>query len=259
MFKTICWKDKKLNYEINEKGVVRNSKTLKELKQRKDRYGYIRVTLYFSKKNGKAKYVNPMIHRLVALAFIYNDDPTNKTQVNHIDGNKTNNNIENLEWVTASENIVHAITNGLIKPPYGEKHSNSKFTEKQIHEVCRLLEEDKLSEKEIGDITKVGRKNVVKIKAGVTWKHISSLYNIPKPKKLSNLQKYHNQIIFLILSGATNKDIFKTRPTTITYSQYKSLVEYLRKKINVYLDLGERSTTIPKKMRLKLDISNDLV
>ena len=59
--------------------------------------------------NGKHKLVT--IHRLVAIHFISN--PDNKPQVNHIDGDKTNNNIINLEWVTAQENNIHARKTGL--------------------------------------------------------------------------------------------------------------------------------------------------
>ena len=58
------------------------------------------------KKNGKRKCMK--IHRLVAEAFIINDDPVNKTTVNHIDGDRSNNMLNNLEWASYSENLKHA-------------------------------------------------------------------------------------------------------------------------------------------------------
>jgi hypothetical protein len=68
--------------------------------------GYYKINLY---KNGKMS--TKLVHRLVAISFIKN--PLEKREVNHIDGDKLNNNINNLEWVTPKENIAHAIKNGL--------------------------------------------------------------------------------------------------------------------------------------------------
>lgn len=79
-------------------------------------------------KNGK--YTRPYISRLVAMAFIPN--PEQKEQVNHINGIKTDNRLENLEWSTRSENINHGIKNNLIKHERGEKHSRSILTEQQV-------------------------------------------------------------------------------------------------------------------------------
>ena len=72
---------------------------IKSKKIRKD--GYLEVALY---KNGKGKYIQ--VHRLVAKSFIPN--PKKLPQVNHIDGIKTNNIVENLEWVSISDNAIHS-------------------------------------------------------------------------------------------------------------------------------------------------------
>ncbi|MCI6458253.1 MAG: NUMOD4 motif-containing HNH endonuclease [Clostridium sp.] len=79
--------------------------------------GYYRIT--FS-KNGKK--VQKYLHRLIAEYFIPN--PNNYPQVNHIDGNKLNCNIKNLEWVTNQDNIIHAYKNGLINHVRGINHPN---------------------------------------------------------------------------------------------------------------------------------------
>ena len=72
-----------------------------------DRYGYAYVCLY---KDGKTK--NLKIHRLVAQAYLIASD---KPHVNHKDGNKLNNNVSNLEWVTPKENKIHAFSTGITK------------------------------------------------------------------------------------------------------------------------------------------------
>lgn len=89
-------------YQVSNLGRVKRVKTGRILKGCKDRYGYgyLLVSLY---KNGSQS--TKRIHRLVAQAFIPN--PENKPEVNHIDENKTNNMISNLEWSTSKENINH--------------------------------------------------------------------------------------------------------------------------------------------------------
>lgn len=94
------------NYEISNTGKIRNKNTLHELKQRDNGHGYMMVHLYQGNKR-KAWY----IHRAVALTFIPN--PYRKEEVNHLDGNKSNNNLNNLEWCTRSENGKHAYKVGL--------------------------------------------------------------------------------------------------------------------------------------------------
>lgn len=96
-------------YEISNLGNVRNIKTDKIILTNSIRSGYKSFTVHVKNKTYAYK-----VHRLVAQAFIPNDDPKKKF-VNHIDGNKLNNKVTNLEWVTPSENVQHAIDTKLIK------------------------------------------------------------------------------------------------------------------------------------------------
>ena len=91
--------------------------------------GYAHVILH---QNGNRK--THAIHRLVATAFIPN--PENRTTVNHIDGNKQNNNFQNLEWVSPKQNTVHAVKLGLVKS--GEESHKAKLTSAQVQEIRSL-------------------------------------------------------------------------------------------------------------------------
>ena len=94
------WKDI-ADYEVSDLGRVRNKKTKRILRLGKDSGGYVQVNLY---NDGERKSIK--IHRLVASTFIPN--PLNLPQINHIDENKTNNNVENLEWCSAQYNIDYS-------------------------------------------------------------------------------------------------------------------------------------------------------
>lgn len=95
-------------YSIDIFGNVINLKSNREVKQQKNKFGYMNVSLYKDKEQKQYK-----VHRLIAETFIPN--PQNKEQVNHIDGIKTHNVVWNLEWVTSKENNVHASNIGLIR------------------------------------------------------------------------------------------------------------------------------------------------
>ena len=95
-------------YEINNLGIIKNKITNKILKYKLHNKGYFSINLY---KNKTSK--TYLIHRLIAIHFIPN--PNNYPCVNHIDGNKLNNNLENLEWCSYKENNQHAYNTGLKK------------------------------------------------------------------------------------------------------------------------------------------------
>ena len=154
-------------YKINTKGEVFSKykpKTSKvwsswtKLKPVLDKkVGYYLVTLVRA-DNGKRS--NQFIHRLLAKAFIKNNDSINKIQVNHIDGNKQNNSLNNLEWVTPKENAQHAVKHGLTTFEYCEK--NVVQCDKDTHIVIKEFK----SQREAQDITGIARQNISKVCIG---------------------------------------------------------------------------------------------
>lgn len=117
-----------LNYEISKDGTVRN-RTTKYVQ--KNRPGGTSAYLVVMLSVGRKKYRTMLLHRLIAKAFIPN--PEGKAQVNHINGIKTDNRIENLEWCTMSENVQHMYDTGLkkykplhYKGKFGSEHNRSK-------------------------------------------------------------------------------------------------------------------------------------
>lgn len=120
--------------------------------------GYIRYSIF-------AKF--QFAHRLVAKAFIQNKE--NKPHVNHIDCDKHNNNLSNLEWVTRSENTIHAYDNNRI--PHGESHLKSKLTAADVSSIRGLIKE-KIKMSDIGIMFGVSRQTVFKIKNSMIWKRL---------------------------------------------------------------------------------------
>jgi hypothetical protein len=105
-------------------------------------------------------------HRLVCDAFLPN--PKNLPQVNHIDGNKLNNNLNNLEWVCAKINKIHSYEIGLS--PKGQTHYKTKLSRNDAS--CIKYGYDGFSQKEIARIYNIKQSTVSAIRKGRNWKHI---------------------------------------------------------------------------------------
>lgn len=131
------------NYEISNNGSVRNTKTGKMLKVATNNSGYYLVCL--SHKNKKQ---TAYIHRLVAEAFINTNLDPRTSVVNHIDGDKTNNTINNLEWATYAENAYHG-------------KARVKVKAKEITDILELFERMELEQ--IDEVLSYARRIAVNI------------------------------------------------------------------------------------------------
>lgn len=157
------------NYEISNFGkirrVVSSSGTFvgKILKTKIDKQGYERINLC---KNCKKYYKS--VHSLVLETFV-GLCPAGM-QCNHKDGNKTNNHIDNLEWVTPSDNQKHAHRLGL-KNNKGEKHSQNKLTENNVITIRKLLRLG-LKQETISKFFYVHQVTISDIKNNKTWSHL---------------------------------------------------------------------------------------
>lgn len=152
-------------YEVSNFGRVRRKAYIMKCRLTYD--GYPAITLC-----GGGEQKSKTIHRLVAESFVEN--PNNKTQVNHKDGIKSNTAASNLEWVTPSENVIHALELGLKQKDWqnGEKNINSKLTETQVRDIKMKLLTEKVSKvyKEYSDI--VSYNTIYAIKTGRLWKNL---------------------------------------------------------------------------------------
>lgn len=155
------------NYEISNLGNIRHATTKKTKTPQRDKDGYLFFMLYKNNKGSNAK-----LHRLIALTFISN--PENKPLVNHKDGNKENNNIDNLEWATSAENNKHAWENKLNQgyDKKGENHPSSKLTEKDVLTIRRMYSDGGYTYQKLADAYGVDKSMIGLIIKRKSWKHI---------------------------------------------------------------------------------------
>jgi hypothetical protein len=152
---------------VSNFGRVRNIKTGHIHTGALSNKGYRKVCIYI--KNYKS--VTKLVHSLVLNSFYPNPNSELYNQINHIDCNKDNNRLDNLEWSNNSLNQKHAFKNGL-KFNHGEHGPTHKLKEIQVLEILRLLKYTNLTQKEIGKQFNVKGITICAIKCNRIWKHI---------------------------------------------------------------------------------------
>lgn len=153
------------NFEISKSGVIRNCNTLKIKSQYVSSTGYYMISVSINNKTKPYR-----VHRLLAETFIPKKDGC--LFVNHIDGNKLNNSLENLEWCTHLENMQHAFRTGLANNS-NEKNGMSKLNTNDVVEIKTMLKNG-ISQYKIAEKFNVSRSSILKIKLGKTWSNIAA-------------------------------------------------------------------------------------
>lgn len=202
IFKPIFINGIETQYAISNKGNVRNSKTGKILRPEVSNCGYLRVGMYYVKDN-KRYHIHGSVHRLVAIAFIPN--PDNLPEVNHKDGNKTHNWVENLEWSSSSDNDYHAYATGLKKKIYGENSHLHKYSRDAIEKACKLMESGKYVIREISEMTAVPVAMLCRVRLRKSWCNVSKNYHVENCKKSqrydgSQYSMWQIEKVFILLS-----------------------------------------------------------
>jgi hypothetical protein len=158
-------------YEVSTLGRVRHvaDKSIKYSKP--DKIGYIYIQY---KTKGEIK--NLKVHRMVAKTFLVN--PDSFPEVNHKDGVKSNNCVDNLEWCNRQANVAHGHALGLYNRK-GTKNGRAVLTEDVVHALCAWYASSLDNTPKLAvDIFGVSIQQTSKIRCGVAWKHISCQYNI---------------------------------------------------------------------------------
>lgn len=155
-------------YDFSSAGVVTNKVTGYVLTGVLNCKGYIRVGV---RHNNLQRYIR--VHRFVALLHIPN--PNDYPHINHKDGNKQNNCVDNLEWCTAKMNSDHARKNGYYNNTIGENNKRAILKDSDVVEIRKRLSNGESFKKVYKDYTQISWWSFREICRGRAWKHISNL------------------------------------------------------------------------------------
>ncbi len=210
------------SYEISNYGRIRNIKTNKPQKSFLNDKGYLKVAI-INNDGIKRKF---RVHRLVGLMFIPN--PENKPQINHKNGIKTDNHVDNLEWATGEENIEHALRSDFIKS------KKRKLTKEDVFSI--LENKNNLTKRELANQFNVSICTIRNIQRGKIYKSITKDYygviNIyrpiyqPKPKHTTNpLRKLsYEEYVFII----DNKNVISQNKLAKQFNVSKRTIYSIR-------------------------------
>ena len=156
------WKKTLDKYEVSTDGRIRNENTNREIKQFVGSDGYLRTQIA-----GKTR----LVHRIVADAYI--SKCPGKDFINHKDGNKANNSVDNLEWVTRSENLSHAYSHDLRERPFGTKNGRNKLSDDQVDFVRNnyIPGDSEYGAKALAEKFGVAPQTISAINSGQNWKN----------------------------------------------------------------------------------------
>lgn len=211
------------NYAASKCGRIFRISTRREMKQRP--IGRSHYLGFRACHNNVA--TTEFTHVSVARAWLHNPDPEIKTQVNHIDGDKQNPVLDNLEWVSPAENQRHAYDTGL--QGRGDKLYNGTLSDDQVHLICKELEEG-AQIKYLADKFCVSKDIISKIRTKSTYFHIVRYYDFNYSWKTTLSENTVRWVCERILEGIADMNIPKLSTnklvTTIEVKRIRHKVKY---------------------------------